>query len=280
MDPFLEFAPPGHFYSPLPDIKEILVKANTIFNQNIRNIPGVDLRENSQLESLDYFSRYQGELPFSEIPSSKTRYYYNNGWFGYSDANILYCFLRHYKPRRIIEVGSGFSSTVMLDTNDLFFNGSIHFTFIEPCPERLFSLIDKEDIKKHIIIKKPIQEVSLDVFQSLSENDILFVDSSHIVKIGSDVAHILFNVIPILNRGVLVHFHDILWPFEYPKQWLLEGRAWNEAYFLRAFLQFNNTFEILYFNNFIGIFYSNILRVKAPLCLKNIGGSLWIKKVN
>lgn len=82
-----------------------------------------------------------------------------------------------------------------------------------------------------------------------------------------------------LKHGVIVHFHDVLWPFEYPKKWFIEGRAWNEAYALRAFLQFNNVFEVLYFNSFMGQFYKETLKEKMPLCLINTGGSLWLKKV-
>jgi hypothetical protein len=104
------------------------------------------------------------------------------------------------------------------------------------------------------------------------------VDSSHVVKIGSDVAHIIFEILPRLKPGVIVHFHDVFYSFEYPKEWVKEGRAWNEDYFLRAFLQYNSVFQILYFNSFMGQFYQNELERKMPLCLRNTGGSLWMKK--
>jgi hypothetical protein len=99
------------------------------------------------------------------------------------------------------------------------------------------------------------------------------------LNVGSGVARIFFEILPKLKRGVMVHFHDILWPFEYPKEWFIEGRAWNEAYALRVFLQFNNVFEILYFNSYMGHFYRKRLQEKMPLCLRNTGGSLWLKKV-
>ncbi len=108
--------------------------------------------------------------------------------------------------------------------------------------------------------------------------DVVFIDSSHVVKIGSDVAYILFHILPELQPGVIVHFHDILWPFEYPEDWLCEGRAWNEAYVLRAFLQFNEAFDILYFNSYIWHHHAERLQQKMPLCMKNPGGSIWLQK--
>ena len=186
--------------------------------------------------------------------------------------------LCHFKPQRIIEVGSGFSSAVMLDTNDLFFSKQIALTFIEPHPERLFSLLNDEDKKRHRIITEMVQNVPLETFDTLEANDILFIDSSHVAKVGSDVVHLLTNVLPRLNKGVIIHFHDIFWPFEYPEEWIREGRAWNEAYVLKAFLQFNAAFRILFFNSYLAIHHKEVLAQNFPLMLKNSGGSLWIEK--
>jgi hypothetical protein len=166
----------------------------------------------------------------------------------------------------------------MLDTNDAFLGSATNFAFIEPYPERLYSLLNEKDKRQHQVIEKPVQEVELELFQTLDAGDILFVDSSHVVKIGSDVAHIIFEILPRLKPGVIVHFHDVFYSFEYPKEWVKEGRAWNEDYFLRAFLQYNSVFQILYFNSFMGQFYQNELERKMPLCLRNTGGSLWMKK--
>ncbi len=276
--PFVYSSPPGHFYSPIPDWREIEARSRTIFERNTNECPGVDLNEKAQLDLLDSFSRYYGALPFSDTPSEDTRYYYRNGYFSYPDAIILYSVLRHYTPRRVVEIGSGFSSAVMLDVNDLFLQDGALFTFVEPYPERLLELLTQKD-SKHNILQRQAQDVPLETFRSLSENDILFVDSSHVVKAGSDVAHILFNILPELEPGVIVHFHDIFWRFEYPKEWLLAGRAWNEAYFLRSFLQFNKTFEIMYFNSFMEANHADMLRRKMPLCLMNPSGSIWLRKV-
>jgi len=256
----------------------ILANEKTIFSGRMSEPSGVNLRESAQLELLNELSRYYPEMPFSDDPTPGLRYYFNNEVFCYSDAIVLYCMLRHYKPTRIIEVGSGFSSAVMMDTNDAFLGGATKFTFIEPDPARLFRLLRKNDTNQCRIIKKLVQEVDLHEFEELQSGDFLFIDSSHVAKVGSDVVRVMFDIIPRLNPGVIVHFHDILWPFEYTKNWLLEGRAWNEAYFLRAFLQYNDEFQVQYFNSFIGATHSELLGQKMPLCLKNTGGSLWIRR--
>lgn len=275
--PFLRFSPPGHFYSPIPSLNNVLSKENLLFRRD-KECLGVDLREEEQLKMLEELALYYEKLPFPEQSSTSSRYYYQNTFFSYSDAIILYAMLRHFKPRKVIEVGSGFSSAVMLDTNDVFLGGAAHFTFIEPYPERLYGLLNEKDKRQHQVIEKLVQEVELDLFQMLDAGDILFVDSSHVVKIGSDVAHIIFKILPRLKPGVIVHFHDVFCSFEYPKEWVQEGRAWNEDYFLRAFLQYNTVFQILYFNSFMGEFYRDELERKMPLCLRNTGGSLWLKK--
>lgn len=119
----------------------------------------------------------------------------------------------------------------------------------------------------------------LNFFLSLTAGDILLIDSTHVSKVDSDVNHILFDILPSLNPGVYVHFHDICYPFEYPKQWVYQGRAWNEAYILRAFLQYNTSFEIVIFNSFLGYFCLDLLQQYLPLCAKNPGISIWLKKV-
>jgi predicted O-methyltransferase YrrM len=286
--PFLIY-PPGHYYSPIPDLDEILKKENFVFGQILKNekvdpppeqktCPGVDLRENAQIELLNELAVYYDDLAFPEKPNGITRYYFENSYFSYADAIVLYSILRHFKPKNVIEIGSGFSSAVMLDTNETCLDGSTFFTFIEPFPDRLNGLLKEEDKDHCKIVVKKIQEIEIELFDTLNANDILFVDSSHILKFDSDVTRIFFEILPRLKEGVIVHFHDILWPFEYPKEWLINGTAWNEAYFIRGFLQYNNLFEILYFNSFMGLFQREKLIEKMPLCLRDSGGSIWLKK--
>jgi hypothetical protein len=135
------------------------------------------------------------------------------------------------------------------------------------------------------VLAQRVQDVPLSTFTALQANDILFVDSSHVVKVGSDVAWILFEILPCLAPGVIVHFHDIPYPFEYPLHWLHAGRAWNEAYVLRAFLQFNADFEIRFFNDFMTTFHGDAVRERMPAAMKSSSfeltvpaSSLWLAR--
>lgn len=275
---YQKFVPLGHFYSPVPDLDEVGENAERIFSKVPTDIPGISLNEQQQLALLKEFKIYYDELPFQPEKEGNLRYYFENPSYSYSDAIFLYCMMRHFKPKRIIEIGSGYSSCAMLDTNELFFNGSVETRFIEPYPELLLSLLNNTDQDKIKIIAKRLQDVELDEFGTLQKNDILFIDSTHVSKVGSDVNRIFFDILPILQDGVLIHFHDVFYPFEYPQDWILEGRAWNEAYLLRAFLQFNSSFHIVLMNTFLEYFHVRIFQEEFPLCLKNTGASIWIRK--
>jgi hypothetical protein len=270
--------PPGHFYSPIPSLEEIKKHETQIFGNVLRHIPGIDLDEANQLKLLDEFCNYYQEMPFKPHKTNGLRYYFENGAYSYSDAILLYCMIRHLKPKRIIEVGSGFSSCVTLDTNELFFGGSISTTFVEPYPARLMSLVKQQDKEKIRTISDRLQEVDIGEFEALEANDILFVDSTHVSKVNSDVNRIFFEILPRLHTGVHIHFHDIIYPFEYPREWIYEGRAWNEAYLLRTFLQYNHAFRIVLMNTFMERYHESFFRERMPLCLKNAGGSIWLRK--
>ena len=283
---FLQFAPPGHFYSPIPDIKEIQSKSHVVYGRPSRGLFGIDLHIEEQAELAHEFAKYYKEIPFPEAKQEEFRYYLDNDYFSFGDGVVLYSMLRRFRPKRVIEVGSGFSSAAMLDVSQRFCDGEIEFTFVEPFPDRLLSLLREHDRERCRILRAPVQEITNEIFAKLRENDILFVNSSHVVKAYSDVAHLLFNVLPSLNKGVIVHFHDILWPFEYPSLWLEQGRAWNEAYVLRAFLQYNSVFRILYFNSQMEIHHGDFLRKEMPLIMKAPSSpvtpgntSLWLRKV-
>ncbi|MEJ7708829.1 MAG: class I SAM-dependent methyltransferase [Pyrinomonadaceae bacterium] len=188
--------------------------------------------------------------------------------------------IRHLKPKRITEIGSGFSSCVMLDTNEVFFDNSISCTFIEPYPQLLISLMKEEDRKSaDDVVASKLQDVDLSNFSALGKNDILFVDSTHISKVNSDVNYIFFELLPGLSSGVYIHFHDIFFPFEYPKEWIHQGRSWNEIYILRAFLQYNRSFKVALFNTFLEETHQEFFVKEMPLCMKNKGGSIWLQKI-
>jgi predicted O-methyltransferase YrrM len=272
------FVPPGHFYSPIPSLAEIEQHQSKIFGTFPKSIPGVELHELEQLQLLETFCHYYQDLPFPSHKTDGFRYYFENPAYSYSDAIFLHCMLRHLMPKKVIEIGSGFSSCATLDTNEIFFNGSLELTFIEPYPDLLMSLIKKEDTKNIKVIPQRLQDVELTEFETLEANDILFIDSTHVSKINSDVNRIFSEILPILSSGVYIHFHDIFFPFEYPKHWICEGRAWNEIYMLRTFLQYNSNFYIVLMNTFMEHFHEPFFREKMPLCLKNRGGSIWVRK--
>jgi len=277
MNPFVIFAPPGHFYSPLPDIHDLEGVYRTAASKHIQ---GININEEKQIDLLKRLSDYYTKLPFGDgIRKNDTRYFFNgNEWYSYGDAIILFCMINYIRPQRFIEVGSGYSSTVTLDACEMLGAGT-RITLIEPYPNRLLGLLSKKDNPKELLISKHIQDVDPSLFDELNEGDILFIDSSHVVKFASDVQFIFTVVLPRLKPGVIVHFHDIFWPFEYPLEWLKEGCAWNEAYFLRVFLMNNENYEILYFNDFMAQTHGELLRKYLPLSTKNAGCSFWMKKL-
>ena len=183
LNPFNLSVPPGHFYSPIPDINEIKRRANKIFDPN-RNVDGIQFNDAGQLALIESFKKDYSKIPFTDEADPRYRYRYNNEMYGHSSGALLYCMMMHLKPKRIIEVGSGYSSALMLDTNTIFFNNQTQLTFIEPYPVRLKGLLREEDYKRATIIEKKVEEVDLSVFEMLGENDILFIDSTHISKIG------------------------------------------------------------------------------------------------
>ncbi len=135
-----------------------------------------------------------------------------------------------------------------------------------------------QDNNKITLIEDRVQRVPIGTFKSLQAGDLLFIDSSHVLKCGSDIQFLMFDVLPQLPVGVFVHFHDVFDSFEYPTEWLLEGRYWNEGYVLRAFLSYNNAWEIYLFGNYAVRAFEKFFAEKMPLCVKNPGGSLYIRR--
>ena len=272
------YYPAGHYYSPIVSVDDIKARESEIWDKGgTDGINGIDLQTEDQIELVASFKRYYAGIPFSDRKKAGTRYYFDNDFYSYTDGIMLYSMMRHFNPKRIIEIGSGFSSALMLDTNELFFNGEIKLTFIEPYPERLFSLLNDKDKKAATIIQSNVQTTPLENFSALEAGDILFVDSSHVVKTGSDVNYILFEILPILQRGVLIHFHDVFYPFEYPKAWVLMGRNWNEDYFLKAFLTNNDQFRIKLFSQYLHSHHKDVFK-DMPLTYTTPGGNLWLAK--
>ncbi len=275
--------PAGHFYSPIVSSAEIKRREDQIYPTPTKILPGINLNETNQLKLIEEaFSKYGLAHSFSPTQVENSRYFYENNYFKLTDATGLYMMLCQFKPKKIIEIGSGFSSAVTLDTIESSFENQPEITFIEPFPERLKSLLKSTD-KNITIFEKDLQDVPVDFFKSLEANDILFIDSTHVSKTGSDVNYFLFEIFPVLNPGVLIHVHDIFYPFEYPKDWVIYGNGrfgWNEAYILRAFLTNQNNYEIVLFNNYLQTFHEKWLSANVPpYCNHGKGASIWLRKI-
>ena len=167
----------------------------------------------------------------------------------------------------------------MLDLNDHVLGGAVNFTFIDPDMTRLRPLLRDGDSARVTLIEQRVQEVPLETFTALGENDVLFIDSSHVAKIGSDVNRLYFDVLPVLAPGVLIHIHDVAGNLDYPREWLDEGRAWNEQYVLRAFLMNNRDYRIELFTGWLFNHRHEWLREKMPLCASGGGGQMWLRKL-
>ncbi len=273
------WVPPGHFYSPLVDTAE-LEKRHSIFDRT-RAPEAIDMNEAGQLATLARLSAHYPRLPFQDQPSEGLRYHYENPHYSYGDAITLATMMMEFRPRRIVEVGSGYSSAMMLDINERFFGGATKITFVEPYPDLLHSKMTPEDRERHRVIASGVQDLDLAVTDELEAGDFLFIDSTHVMKAGSDVHFELFTLLPRLKPGVLIHFHDMFYPFEYPKEWFFrENRSWNEIYALRAFLMHNGAYEIVFFSHYIALAHRERVHEAMPLFTRNAGGNLWLRKLH
>lgn len=264
------FVPPGHFYSPVVDPSDF---SNMPSYEPING--DIEIDTIKMLKLLDKVEKSGLVFPLEKTEGH--RYYSNNDQYAEGDAFTYSGILEVLQPQKIVEIGSGYSTAVVLDwIESRKLNQAVQVTVIEPYPDRLLSLVSNED--DFTLIAKRVQDVELNLFKTLQKNDILFIDSSHIGKSGSDVLFELFKILPVLNSGVWVHFHDCFWPFEYPESWVKnDNRSWNELHFLRAFLSYNTSFEIKFFNHYLALL-STEWRKKLPSEINNPGGALWIMK--
>jgi len=263
---------PVHFYYPVPDTRELSARLWTAPSA----VPGVDFNERAQLELLSRFSRFRPEydsIPM-EVQEDPGEFYFNNPFFGGTDALVLYCMIRHFQPAAIIEVGCGFSSRMI--RRAVRENGRGRVTCIDP-----FAGGDlPEWFPEATLRRERAQDVELSVFEELCSGDILFIDSSHVAKIGSDVNYLFLEVIPRLQPGVIVHVHDIFLPMEMRKDWVLdETRFWTEQYLFQAFLAFNRPFEVLIANCYLELMHLAALQETFPGSPWWGGGSFWMRRI-
>jgi hypothetical protein len=267
------------FYSPIVDVADVAQRAGSIWPESRLDIPGVDFNDESHVHLLrDVFTVYLHEYDYPERgdETEPAGFFTRNSQFGWLDARAYFVLLRHFRPRRVIEVGAGFSTLLLDDVNRRFFDGAIDVSCIEPYPRAFLKKLDT-----CTLIEQKVQDVAMDTFDALDAGDILFIDSSHVSKTGSDVNFLYFEVLPRLKPGVLVHIHDIFLPQDYPRAWVIDGRrSWNEQYLVRALLMFSVAFRIVFGCNYAFLRYPDLVR--SALVLDGGaafgGGSLWIRK--
>lgn len=276
------FVPPGHFYSPVVDPDSLSARRDSVW-PDAPECLGLDFNAAGQQRLLEEaVARYLPEFDYpADGPGDDEldHFYVNNSQFSHLDCRALYCFLRHWRPSRLIEVGCGYSTLLSADVNRRYLDGAMHLSCIEPYP-RPFLKRGIDGLSE--VIERKVEDVPLALFGSLRRGDVLFIDSSHVAKTGSDVLYLFFEVLPRLASGVRVHVHDIFLPNDYPADWVLtENRSWNEQYLLRALLTGNPRYRVLFGSSFAyERLHDDLARAfaasgAAPMS----GGSFWFEVV-
>ena len=285
--------PPGHFHSPLINKAEVLSQKH-LFELKT-TLPGINLNLAKQKEFLERLRLHypQIDFPDKEDETGQYRYHFDNPYFSYSDAIIYATLIREVKPQKIVEVGSGYSTACALDTLAAM-EHTCPLVCYDPNPERLHQLLREEDKRTVSIQPQQVQTSSIKTeVKEMQNGDILFIDSSHISKAGSDLNYLIHEVLPLVPGGVYVHFHDVFHNFEYPREWIEEGVELNEQYMLRSFLQFNTVFEVVLLSDYMEKHQKSWFEAHMPNCLRpherhpvtkqlipNITGqSLWIRRI-
>ena len=264
----------NHYYEPQFDNRMLAKELS-----QSRHLPGIDWNVPNQLENLKrlVFSQELVDLPREN--QSPLKFYLNNSAFGSGDAEFWYQLIRSIKPTRIFEIGSGNSTLMAIDAIKRNCSEDSTYTCRHVCIEPYeMPWLEKAGVE---VIRQKVEDVPLAFFAKLQENDILFIDSSHVIRPQGDVLFEYLELLPSLNKGVVVHVHDIFSPRNYPKIWLEdEVRLWNEQYLLEAFLSHNNSWEILGALNYLHHDYFDMLKTVAPsLTPEKNPGSFYMKKI-
>lgn len=248
-----------------------------------RELPGIDLNISEQLELLDSFAFSDELKELSKKPKSEGTFYFDNPSFLSGDAEYLYNIIRHYKPNKIIEIGSGYST--LMATHAITKNKEEDNSYdcrhicIEPYEMSWLEGLDNVEVVRELVEVTDIKK-----FNELNENDILFIDSSHIIRPQGDVLFEFLQILPILSSGVVVHIHDIFTPQDYLDEWLIKQRKlWNEQYLLEAFLSCNTEYKVIGALNYLKHNYPEQLAEKCPILATQLDqrepGSFWIKRI-
>jgi predicted O-methyltransferase YrrM len=234
---------PFHYYEPLPDFSTI-TQEQTLKK---RYSPCINWNLEAQLDLVKKISKYDPEI-------EQLNFDFFNDFYRELDAAVYYALLRQIQPAKVIEIGCGYSTqiaTLALSKNQQ--EGKTgKIICIEPYPE---AQLTEANLEIELITER-VENINLKVFAQLGAGDILFIDSTHTVKFSSDVCREILEILPTISSGVLIHFHDIFFPYDYPAKWLIEDRrAWNEQYMLEAFLAYNHSFEVVLANHLLSVDY-------------------------
>ena len=260
---------PVHFYQPIPDTRELAKRY-----PGRSALTGIEWHIDEQLHYLcKVFPQYAADTHnFACEKLDEETFYLDNGQFVGIDPHIYYCMIRQFCPKHIIEVGAGFSTLVAAQAAK--FLDSVSITAIEPYPREFIA----QGIHGIEHIPEKVEDVPITRFEQLQANDILFIDSSHVIRTGGDVCHLILNVLPQLQSGVIVHVHDIFLPYDYPQQWTLQDQTfWTEQYLIQAYLIHNQRVHILLANHFLEREYAEDLKRIFPYAQSWTGGSLWFR---
>jgi hypothetical protein len=246
--------------------------------QASRSLPGIRWNVTGQLELLREF-RYSDELQHWTAGKTKHGFSLDNSSFKSGDAEYWYSMIRHFKPSRIIEIGSGNSTRVAMEALEANTRETPGYTCDHICIEPY----EVQDLEQWgvTVYRKKLEEVDVHLFKDLRENDMLFIDSSHMIRPQGDVLEEYLHILPLLNRGVIVHIHDIFSPRDYPEDWLVnQVLFWNEQYLVEAFLTHNESWEILAALNYLHHNHTESLARACPhLSPAREPGSLYIRRV-
>ena len=271
--------PAGHYYSPVVDPSTLVGSSAPKRDLAPEDIHGIELSLPRMKEWWARNAEIIKSTPFLPHADGRLRYYSENGVFPFGDAVILRAMIREMRPHKIVEIGCGFSTACMLDTIEEYHLDTM-LTLVEPYAQRLKERLRPGDDAIIKLIEAPVQDVALDEFRALDASDILFIDSTHVLKTGSDVHYELFSILPALKPGVLIHFHDVQYPFEYPDEWLFETKySWNEIYALRAFLMYNEVYRVDFMNNMFHIMGQKEIKDTLPSFNLDPGASIWVRKI-
>jgi hypothetical protein len=271
---------PNHFYQPIPDTS---VLSDQLWERR-SELVGIDMRAPEQQALLGRiagsFKREYEAFP-STPPDVPYRYSTGNDFFKSVDAAVLYSLIRLHKPRRMIEVGSGNSTYAAAEAirRNESEGHPCHLTAVEPYPSGVLSA-GFPGLGE--LLARKAEDVPLERFQELGENDLLFVDSSHVLKIGGDVQYLFLEVFPRLHKGVLVHLHEIFLPREYPREWIKTAHVrqfWTEQYLLQCFLTFNEHFQVIWAGQFMHRTYPALMQEAFGAHDWDHSMSFWIQRV-